>query len=516
MRKHVRPRAEPLEDRSLPSGTPFTTQPILPAIDAAMATHLEAVLQLGEILGNQPDVFIKVGDSISANPYFLVPLGTPTYNPRNPSVAGSYTGLAATIDYFRSQTVDGTGANSFNHVGVAEHAGWMSFSVLDPSLNPPSTPGSGIVPSLSPLENEIRLTHPSIALIMLGTNDISFNVPAGTFENNLLQIGQLALRDGVIPVFSSVPNHPYGGPGNVTRMYQFNQIISNVATALDVPFWNYWAALQSLPNAGLSADSVHPSVYPGGAGYLTTPALNYGFNMRNLTAVEVLQELKYTVIGSAASGRSVVLTPEDATYVQNLYVSLLGRSATDSEVSAWEQVLLEGGTRMDIALGIWQAPEHYVRELTQDYETILNREPSARETASWVAALQGGTPEEQVLAQFLSSPEYVAGHATPDAQIAGIYQDVLNRAPQPDELAMWENQIHKGAKLNQIALTIVTSPEGYQDTIDAFYVTFLNRTATSQDHAIWLGWLESGPFTLADLGQNILASYEYFIQPPLP
>jgi hypothetical protein len=494
----------------MPDGTVFTTQPIVPIISSSTAAHLGAVLQTGLSLGNRPNVFIKVGDSISASANFLTPLSSASYDPSNPATVGSYMGLASTVDYFSRQTVDGAGDNSFDHVGYAAAPGWPSSFLLDPSENPAAIPGSGVVPSLTPLENEIRITHPSIALIMIGTNDITLNVSPTTFQNNLLRIGQIALNDGVIPVFSSLPDHLFGGASGVAMGLEFDQVISNVANALNVPFWNYWASLQGLPNLGIGPDSVHPSVYAGGGGVFTPQGLNFGYNMRNLTAVEVLQELKNTVIDGAVSITPVPLTAADEHYVESLYLSLLGRYASASEVSGWGQVLQQGGTRMDIAAGIWQSPEHDRREVTEDYETILNRQPGPGETQTWVAAFQAGQTEEQVRIQFLSSPEYQSTHAGAAAEIAGFYQDVLNRAPQPQDITAWQGQLRMGVSLTNVATQVARSTEAYQDALDIFYETYLNRSATSQDHASWLRYLQSGQLSLAQIGETILASDEYF------
>jgi hypothetical protein len=412
--------------------------------------------------------------------------------------------------------VDGAANNSFDHVGYAAVPGWPSSFLLDPSENPLAIPGSGIVPSLTPLENEIHVTHPSVALILIGTNDVTLNVSPAMFQANLLRIGQLALANGVIPVFSSLPQHLYGGLASVALGLQFDQIISNVAGALDVPFWNYWAALQNLPNAGISADLVHPSVYPGGAGIFTPQALAYGYNMRNLTAVEVLQEIKGTVIDGTGvvptqpTQPAGVVTTADLRYIQNLYVSLLGRNPASTEVSGWAQVLQQGGSRLTVATGIWQSPEHYQREVTQDYETILQREPGPGETDIWVARLEAGVTEEQVQAQFFSSPEYLRNRPGAFAQVVGLYLDVLNRVPQSQEVTNWQNQISQGVSLSNVAFQILTSPEAYQDSLDVFYQTYLNRPATSQDHAAWTGPLQSGQLGLAQMGENILASDEYF------
>src|SRR5262249_28485970 len=114
-----RPRVETLEGRCLPSAGPFTSQPVVPVIDVVTQAHLQAILASGQQQGNRADVFAKVGDSNTAWDLFLDPLGEPAYNPADPALVGANAGLAPTIDFFRAQPVDGTGANSFDRVSLS-------------------------------------------------------------------------------------------------------------------------------------------------------------------------------------------------------------------------------------------------------------------------------------------------------------------------------------------------------------------------------------------------------------
>lgn len=65
-----------------------------------------------------------------------------------------------------------------------------------------------------------------------------------------------------------------------------------IAQSNDIPLWDYWSAMQVLPNTALSPDNVHPS-YPSETDFaqaanFTGDNLQYGYVIRNLTALEVL------------------------------------------------------------------------------------------------------------------------------------------------------------------------------------------------------------------------------------
>jgi len=99
----------------------------------------------------------------------------------------------------------------------------------------------------------------------------------------------------VIPVLSTLPDRTLGDiPGE--RIWEFNTIIREVAQTYSVPLWDYWAALQGLPERGIG-DTVHPSTPPNGnAADFSPQNLNYGYTVRNLGALFVLDALWRQVI----------------------------------------------------------------------------------------------------------------------------------------------------------------------------------------------------------------------------
>lgn len=226
-------------------------------------------------LGNRADVFSKVGDSITASEKFLRPLGIGGLR------LDAYGYLGDVFNHF-SRTTART-HNSFANLSLAARNNWTSYDVLNPANNPP-----GVCPAdMLPLVCEYTLTKPSIALIMFGTNDVAWVEPEA-FSVNLDTIIQISVDMGVIPVLSTIPDKISGeGGGNVDH---FNRIIRDAAGRHGIPLWDYWSAMQGLPNRGISTDGIHPSFDPrsGETGIFTPEGLVYGYNMRNLTALMVL------------------------------------------------------------------------------------------------------------------------------------------------------------------------------------------------------------------------------------
>jgi hypothetical protein len=179
--------------------------------------------------------------------------------------------LNDTLAFFRSGQVGSQ--NSFSRTSTAATPGWTSANVL------------------ARLPGELAITKPAFVLVMAGTNDISAGVSLATFRQNLTQIAQTALNMGVVPVLSTIPDMLLAAQLEA-RVPEINQAIEDVGESLQVPVWNYWRAMQRLPGLGISADRIHPSAAPSGGGDLSEAGLQYGYNVRNLTALQTLDKLK--------------------------------------------------------------------------------------------------------------------------------------------------------------------------------------------------------------------------------
>jgi len=245
-----------------------------------------AIFLDGLAKGNRAHAFTRVGDSISAAPQFLTQIGQGTYS------LGEYGHLGTAISFFSGP--NGVGANPFAAGSIAAHNSWGADSVLNPALAPGGTCRAGE----TPLVCEYRVAKPSVAIIMFGTND-SGGIPGETFRANLQRIVQTSIDMGVIPVLSTIPPKHYN-PATDGRVIEFNQIIIATARGYDVPLIDYYTAMRSLPGEGLHPDGVHPSTPPDG---ITTifdaQHLQYGYTLRNLTALQMLYTLWQQVLYDA-------------------------------------------------------------------------------------------------------------------------------------------------------------------------------------------------------------------------
>ncbi len=247
-----------------------------PRVVTGITSTSRNIFLKGKEFGNRINVFTRVGDSISATPLFLTPFGTGQYD------LGDYGNqLTDVISFF---------SGSFARGSMAAGNGWGADRILQPGyVNP------GLCGSDSPLVCEYKRIKPAVALIMIGTNDAGGVDPA-VYSAQLRQIIQTSIDMGVIPVLTTIPPKHLDAWNN-GRIDEWNSIIRATARQYDIPLLDYWYAMQKAPNQGISADGVHPSEPPGGAsGFLTATNLNYGYTIRNLTALQMLDALWHQVL----------------------------------------------------------------------------------------------------------------------------------------------------------------------------------------------------------------------------
>jgi len=245
---------------------------------SGISPHARQIFEQGQQLGNRPNVFSKVGDSITVSAVFLTPIGSVQYN------LGNYGGLQGVIDYFSTQAARG-GVNSFGNPSLAAKVGWRASGVLTPGAADPALCRR----DETPLACEYRLVRPSLALIMLGTNDVVAS-PDDPFEADMRQVIEFTIGKGIVPVLSTIP--PLFRAGYDGRSDQLNAIIIRLAHEYDIPLWDYRAALQGLPNSGIGTDGVHPNWAPTGhAADFTPQYLQYGMVVRNLTGLVALSAI---------------------------------------------------------------------------------------------------------------------------------------------------------------------------------------------------------------------------------
>ncbi len=230
----------------------------LPVIPQVSPTVREIFAQ-GLSLGNNPNTFSKVGDCGSTPAWFL---GDFDRGPRFYSL-GEHTGLEGVIQAFQG---------SYGRTSLAAKSGFNASSVFS-LLWADRTQCNA---NETPLACEYRVHKPAFAFITLGSNDVYHQ---DTFEQQMRAIIEFSIEQGVVPIVSTKADN-LEGDGSL------NATIAQLAREYDVPLWNYWLAVQPLPDFGLQEDQVHLTWGPNQ--FDDPQAMKSAWATRNLTALQTL------------------------------------------------------------------------------------------------------------------------------------------------------------------------------------------------------------------------------------
>jgi len=239
------------------SATPIAWQdlPVIPTL----SDRAREIYQSGLGQGNNAHAFSKLGDCESQAVWYLTDFdhGPGAYS------LGSYEYLQPVIDYF---------PGSFARLSLAAKSSFNAASLM----NPLWANRSVCQEDESPLACEVRVWRPSLALVMLGTND---SPRPASFEGNLRKVLDYLVARGVLPVLATKADN-LEGDGSI------NDTIARLAAEYDIPLWNYWRAMQPLPHHGLLDDGAHLTVGPNR--FDDPRAMESGWAIRNLTALQAL------------------------------------------------------------------------------------------------------------------------------------------------------------------------------------------------------------------------------------
>ena len=234
----------------------------LPVIPERISDRIREIYRLGLSLGNDPHIFSRIGDCVSAAPAFLVGFDG-NYN------LGEYTYLQPAIDWYKG---------SFKRPSLAAKNGLNTAGLLTSLWT-----GEQCLKHESLLDCQYRLDRPGFAIITIGTNEAYYihHNPA-SFEANMRILIEDTLDQGIIPILSTKADNFEGD-------HSINATIARLALEYELPLWNFWLAVQPLPDQGMIDPSHLNSVsYINFTDFSIPHSLEYGVQVHNLTALQML------------------------------------------------------------------------------------------------------------------------------------------------------------------------------------------------------------------------------------
>ncbi|MCX4242071.1 SGNH/GDSL hydrolase family protein [Paraliomyxa miuraensis] len=251
-----------------------THSPITPYV----ADRMREIALLGP--EKHDDVFMKIGASstVSHNTLYCFAEG--------PYDLAEHDELQPTLDFFLGG--DAAGTTPFDRPSeaarVGHHAGWAISG--DPS----------------PIDIEVELLSPRLALVHFGANDMGWGETYGDallyFHSNMMILTDGLIDQGIVPILFGITRR--GDYASAQRWVDtWNATIRVIAQARQVPYVDLYNAIDWLPGHGLAGDGLHLEAYSGGACILDEEGLQHGYNIRNLVALEVLDRSAAVLVDEA-------------------------------------------------------------------------------------------------------------------------------------------------------------------------------------------------------------------------
>jgi hypothetical protein len=236
----------------------------MPAVPTGVSDAMREVYQRGLMLGNDPTRFSVIGDCQNVSSYFL----STFEKPGDYSLGTEYAYLQPTIDYYKG---------SFSRVSVAVKGGFNAAAVISPLRADPKTCN----PNESPLDCELRLWRPSVVFVSMET--WWSHKPAEEYDKYMRKVLDRIIEAGVVPIIATKAD-------NLEGDNSINATVAQLAYEYEIPLWNFWAAVQPLPDRGLSDDGFHLTF---ARNFFDDPdRMESAWPWRNLTALQTLDVVR--------------------------------------------------------------------------------------------------------------------------------------------------------------------------------------------------------------------------------
>lgn len=241
----------------------------MPVVPVGVSDAMREVYQRGLANGNDPAHFSIIGDCQNVSSYFLSSFD----KPGDYSLGTKYEYLQPTIDYYQG---------SFSRVSLAVKGGFNAAAVISPLRADPEACLAGE----SPLDCELRTWKPSIVIVSMET--WWSQKPAEEYDKYMRRVLDRIIEFGAVPIIATKAD-------NLEGNHAINAAIAQLAYEYDIPLWNFWAAVQPIPDQGLSDDRFHLTF---ARNFFDDPKrMENAWPWRNLTALQSLDAVHKALTG---------------------------------------------------------------------------------------------------------------------------------------------------------------------------------------------------------------------------
>jgi hypothetical protein len=289
--------------------------------------------------------------------------------------------------------------------------------------------------------------------------------------------------------------------------------------------------LPDVPAYSMAIDPTHSKIYVGtefgvyvtanagatwvrfGQGLPNVPVVDIQFNQADqLLAIATLGRGAFMISTNTFGPAVVGLSPNSPTLPSINQATVTFNEPIDPRTLAVTQ---DAAARGAIINALDHSTEYRVNLVVGWYSQFLQRTPSAPEINLWVGQLSIGSTQEQVISNFVGSPEYFLnpkkGNNDNATWVNSIYQDLLGRAPTATELSTALTDLGNGTPRNIVALNDVLTSAAYRTAlVTSYYVKYLRRLPTSTEITNALNQFVLSAATDEQILTGIVESVEYY------
>jgi subtilisin family serine protease len=266
------------------------------------------------------------------------------------------------------------------------------------------------------------------------------------------------------------------------------------------------------PASGSRVTRYTVTAQPGGVTATTTGATTATVTgLTNGTSYTFTVTAAHWVGTSPPSASSGPVVPVDvvARYVTRVYDDLFERSPDPSGLASWITAL-DGGTPYGaVSRAITASAEFRSGLIADSYRRYLGREPDGAGLRSWLGQMGRGLHIEQMQAGFVASTESYRRAGSDDRRwVTQLYQSVLGRSPSASEVSHWAGRIRAGSSRYSVALGFLYSTEHLTAVVDGYYVQLLRRSIDPSGRRSWVIAIQRGARD-EEIIASIVSSAEY-------
>lgn len=230
--------------------------------------------------------------------------------------------------------------------------------------------------------------------------------------------------------------------------------------------------------------------------------------------IKLMSPLGGATLGSQNKA-TLTIRDDDGTanqrFVAQAWGDLIGGVIPPSKLTDFNTLLSQGASQRSVVNQMIDTPEFRQALVGKLFRQYLQRNPDPQGLLNHAAILTNGGTLEDVKAALLGSAEYLLkrGGGTNGGFLAALYLDALGRPMDQAGRATYGQMIKNGATRTEVALKLLTSPEGYRFLLRGMFNQLLKRAPTADELTAGVTALRAG--TRAEvLMAQLVGSSEYY------